>query len=132
MKKLIFITLCLIAFIGLSQELVPLKKVKPHKEYENILVKPYSSDANSSSFIIWVKKSVRLHKHAHHTENLYVISGKGELTLGDEILIIKKGDYINIPKDTPHALKVLSSKPIKVLSIQSPKFIGADRIYLDE
>ncbi len=132
MKKIFFVLICLVAFIGLSQELIPLKKVKPHKEYENILVKPYSSDANSSSFIIWVKKSVRLHKHQHHTENLYVISGKGELTLGDEILIIKKGDYINIPKDTPHALKVLSSKPIKVLSIQSPKFIGADRIYLDK
>jgi quercetin dioxygenase-like cupin family protein len=81
-------------------------------------------------FLIWVKKEVPLHKHLWHTENIYVIEGKGEMTLADEKFIIQKGDYINIPQNTPHALLVHSSKPIKVLSIQSPHFDGSDRIQL--
>jgi len=44
---------------------------------------------------------------------------------------INKGDYFNIPENTPHGLQVLSSSPIKVLSIQSPKFDGTDRILIN-
>ena len=132
MKKAFVIVFCLIAFIAISQDVVKLKKIKPDKEYENILVKPYSSDKNSSSYIIWVKKEVRLHKHEHHTENLFVVEGKGELTVGNNVHLIKKGDYINIPMGIPHGLIVTSSKPMKVLSIQSPIFLGFDRIFLDD
>lgn len=131
MKKTLLIALTLVTFFGITQ-ITSLKSVKPDKEYENIFVKAYASDEFQSSYIIWVKNGVRLHKHNHHTENLYVIEGKGELTVDDEIFVIKKGDYINIPKNTPHGLIVLSSKPMKVLSIQSPKFTGVDRIFLDE
>jgi len=58
--------------------------------------------------MIWVKDEVRLHKHNYHIENVYVISGKGEFRLSDKIFQIKKGDYINIPKNTPHSVKVTS------------------------
>lgn len=132
MKRLFIIALCSVTLVGISQDVIKFKDVKPEKEFENIHVKKISDDEAQTSFIIWVKKDVRLHKHEHHSESIYVLQGKGEMTLGDEKFVIKKGDYFNIPKNTPHALKVLSSAPIKVLSIQAPKFIGKDRIYLDK
>lgn len=130
MKKGLLIILAFITLSVFAQDILKLKKEKPHKDFENILVKKMSDDKNQTSFMIWVKDDVKLHKHAYHTENLYVIAGKGELTISGVTTTIKKGDYLTIPKNTPHALKVTSFKPIQVLSIQSPRFVGNDRIFI--
>lgn len=132
MKKLLLAFICLVAIITLAQDIKRLSDVEPEDDFENIWVKKVADDDEQTSFVIWVKENVRLHKHEHHSENIYVLGGKGEMTINDEKFVIKKGDYFNIPKNTPHALKVLSSSPVKVLSIQSPKFEGKDRIFLDE
>jgi mannose-6-phosphate isomerase-like protein (cupin superfamily) len=131
MKKSLLIALAFITLGAFAQGILKLKKQKPHKEFENILVKKVSDDKNQTSFMIWVKDEVKLHKHAYHTENLYVVSGKGQFTVGEKTILIKKGDYFTIPLGIPHSLKVTSFKPIQVLSIQSPRFIGNDRIFIN-
>lgn len=128
MKKILILIALTMGINTISQDIYKLKKEKPPAEYENILVKKISDSPEQTSFLIWIKKDVPLHKHAFHTENIYVISGKGEMILGDEKFVIQKGDFFTIPKNTPHALKVLSNVPVKVLSIQSPQFDGSDRI----
>lgn len=132
MKIWILILLTFVTISVFAQDILKLKKEKPHKDYENILVKKVSDDKNQTSFMIWVKDDVKMHKHAYHTENLYVVSGKGELTVSGVVVKIKKGDYLTIPKNTTHALKVTSFKPIQVLSIQSPRFVGNDRIFIEK
>lgn len=130
MKKLI-ISLTLVLTLAAIAQIDPnLNNHKPPSDYDNIHVEKISNDSNQTSFIIWIKKEVQLHKHEWHTENIYILDGKGEMTLGDEKFVVKKGDYFNIPEGTPHALKVLSSAPVKVLSIQSPFFDGSDRILI--
>ncbi|MEO9531495.1 MAG: cupin domain-containing protein [Crocinitomicaceae bacterium] len=124
--------LSLFAFIysfGFSQQVIHAAKQKASEDYENILVKKLSDDENQTSFMIWIKEGVALHKHVHHTENIFVLKGKGEMTINDEKFVIKKGDYFSIPKNSWHALKVLSSGPVQVISIQSPQFLGKDRIF---
>ena len=124
-------TIIIFGFQGISQDVFKLKKEKPDVIYENIHVRKISDSPEQTTFLIWIKNSVKLHKHVHHTENIYVISGNGELTIGDEKLVIKKGDFFTIPKNTPHGLEVRSSAPVKVLSIQSPQFKGVDRIFIN-
>jgi mannose-6-phosphate isomerase-like protein (cupin superfamily) len=132
MKKIIFLLLAIGAIQLIAQDVYRLKKEKPTASFDNIHVRKISDSDEQSSFLIWIRQSVRLHKHNHHTENIYVISGKGEMILGDEKFVIKKGDFFTIPKGTPHGLNVLSTKPVKVLSIQSPKFTGEDRIFINK
>lgn len=132
MKKTLLFTGILLAALAIGQDIVKLKDLKPDKEFDNIYIKKVSDDDHQSTFVIWVKEKVRLHKHEHHSENIYVLEGKGEMIIGDEKIVIKKGDYFNIPKNTPHGLNVLSSGPVKVLSIQSPQFLGNDRIFLED
>ncbi|MCB9223274.1 MAG: cupin domain-containing protein [Crocinitomicaceae bacterium] len=132
MKRIIIISTLVLAAVSFAQNIVGLKDLKPEKEFDNIFIKKVSDDDYQSTFVIWVKQKVRLHKHEHHSENIYVLEGKGEMVIGDEKFVIKKGDYFNIPKNTPHGLKVLSSSPVKVLSIQSPQFLGQDRIFLED
>lgn len=130
MKPILILGIALMT-MALSRQADPrLSNYIPVEPYDNIYVQKIADDTNQTSFLIWIKKEVPLHRHDWHTENVYILDGKGEMTLGDEKFVIRKGDYFNIPQGTPHALKVHSSTPVKVLSIQSPHFDGSDRILI--
>jgi len=106
------------------------RDLNPTEDYENIHVQKLYSDELASSFVIWIKESVRLHQHAVHTEHVYILAGKATMRLGEETLEVRKGDVVMIPPGTPHAVEV-KGKLLKVLSVQSPEFKGKDRIFLD-
>lgn len=128
---LVFMT-SVICCIGYGQSITSLKPLKPDTTYDNILVKKLSSDKFASAFVIWIKEGVKAHKHEVHTENLYVVEGKGDMKIGSETIQVKPGDYFVIPPGTAHSLKVTSGKAMKVLSVQSPEFLGKDRIFIDK
>ena len=102
--------------------------IKPPASYENIYNRPVFSDSLTSSFVIFIKKEVKSHKHVTHTEHVYILDGEGEMIVGDKKMKIKKGDIVLISKNTFHSLKVTSQTPMKVLSVQSPLFDGKDRV----
>ena len=114
-----------------AQDPTILKNIEPDAEYDNVHVKPISTDERASSFVIWVKKEVKAHYHAEHSEQIYVISGKGRMTLGEKSFEIKKGMWLFIPKGAVHSVVVTSKKPLKVLSVQAPEFKGKDRIFVE-
>ena len=43
-----------------------IKSIKADASFDNIKVVPMYSDDNSSTFVIFVKRSVPLHKHVYH------------------------------------------------------------------
>lgn len=132
--KLIMFRLSFLFFVMLlssecnAQSLTNIVHIQPQAEYENIHVHKLEGDTLVSSFVIWVKHSVPLHKHKSHSEHVYVLEGSGKMQLDGVEFLIKKGDIIFIPKNTIHGVEVTSSMPLKVLSIQAPKFIGKDRV----
>lgn len=132
MKHLLIFSCFLICSISYSQDLRSLKEMKPAANFENIHVEKISEDSLQSSFVIWIKSGVPEHFHAEHSENIYIISGKATMTLADSTFTIRAGDHLTIPKGTPHSVsKVFGRKPLQVLSIQSPKFDGSDRIFIE-
>jgi len=129
MCKYIFVLL-LLSKVLLAQLHHP-ANIQALKDYDNVNVQAIYSDSLGSMFVVWVKKSVPLHVHEHHTEYVQVISGKGRMMLGQEQFVVKKGDLIVIPKNTPHAVtKVYGRKPLKVISTQTPEFLGKDRVFI--
>ena len=101
-------------------------------EFDNISVKKLSTNHEATTFAIWIKKRVKLHKHLYHTENVIIEEGRGKFQLGDSVYQVKKGDVIVIPQDTWHGVIVNSKETMKVISIQSPQFLGKDRIFKNE
>lgn len=91
-------------------------------------VQPLHSDSLSSSFLICVPHEVKPHYHALHTEHVVVIDGEATLLLGGSLLRIGPGDVIAIPKGTVHAVTTTSPEPLRVASIQAPRFDGTDRV----
>ena len=110
-----------------------LQQLEPPKTFENVHIEKISEDELHSSFVIWVKKSVPEHYHAKHSESIYVLEGEALMTINDDQLIIKTGDHVHIPVGTWHSvIEVRSKEPIKVLSIQTPRFSGKDRVMKSE
>jgi mannose-6-phosphate isomerase-like protein (cupin superfamily) len=132
MKKLFLLCLLLPSVYGFSQNFQSLDTVKAYGDYENIYLRKLNSDSLVSSFVIFIKKEVKAHKHVSHSEHVYILDGEGEMTVGDKKMTVKKGDMIFIPKGTVHSLKVTSAAPVKVLSVQAPMFDGKDRVMAEE
>lgn len=115
-----------------AQRIMNLPDFQPEMAYENIHVHKLDTDPLASTFVIWVKNSVKEHYHQDHTEIVYVMEGTGVMTLGEETREVKPGDYIFIPKGTHHSVKVTSTDPMKVLSVQTPEFDGSDRVFVTQ
>jgi mannose-6-phosphate isomerase-like protein (cupin superfamily) len=128
MKILLCAALIYVSFQSHAQ-LYWYSKIK-QKQKENQVTK-ISEDSLYSTFLIVIPKKVALHFHKTHSENIVVIGGKAIMKLGNDTLVIQKGDQLTIPMNTPHeVIRVISKKPLTVYSIQSPKFDGSDRFLL--
>ena len=130
----LFLTIGLITMsvINLNAQSIHIPSgIKPSGDFGNIWSQELYSDTLVTSQIIWVRKTVELHKHEHHSEHVYVISGSGEMTLGGEHVSIVEGDFIIIPKNTQHSVEVSSAEPLKIISVMSPKFTGKDRVNIE-
>ena len=128
MKKILFPFFCFISLFCRAQNLQSLDTVKAYGDYENIYLRKVYSDSLVSSFVIFVKKEVKVHKHISHSEHVYILDGEGEMRAGDKKITVIKGDMVFIPKGTVHSLTVTSKTPMKVLSVQAPLFDGKDRV----
>ena len=125
------VILLLLPLFTFSQSQKSLPDINPVGEYDNISNQKLFSDSLASSFVIWIKKEVKPHKHLSHSEHVLILEGEGVMTIGNETFKVSQGDLLFIPKNTVHSLKTNSDKPVKVLSIQAPEFDGNDRVFVE-
>ncbi|MBI2269489.1 MAG: cupin domain-containing protein [Bacteroidetes bacterium] len=130
-KFILTFSFALLIVVSNAQSYQSLDTIKAPADFENIYSRPLYTDSLASSFVIFIKKEVKIHKHITHTEHVYILEGDGEMTLGDKKFKIKKGDMVFIPQNTPHSLKTTSKLPVKVVSLQSPMFDGKDRVFIE-
>ncbi len=131
--KFFFVLFLAIPMLVFSQNTIQTKGISIDHDFQNIYSLKLADDSLQTTFLICIKKNVAEHYHQTHTENIYVIEGKADMSINGIEQRIRKGDYLNIPMGTKHAVtKVPSRKPLKVLSIQSPQFDGTDRIIIKE
>jgi quercetin dioxygenase-like cupin family protein len=128
----------LVVYLTLSLGLQAQQVLQPGSEKiettEAVYNRMLYTDAQVSTFLIEIKNEVKEHYHQFHTEQVYVLSGKAEMKMGDSNRwrTIKEGDLIIIPANTPHAVRVKGKQALRVLSIQAPNFDGNDRIWVED
>ena len=130
MSQISIMFLILFTFVHTSkaQVVANLPEKSPSKEAENVAVEQLATDSLCTSFMIWIKGGVKHHFHQSHTECIYILEGSGEMTLADSTFTVNAGDFVQIPKGVVHA--VTATKPMKVLSIQTPQWIVEDRKFI--
>jgi len=126
--KAILISLLFLASLSSRAQRIDLYSRHAPDDWQNVSVEKIADDSLSTTFLIWVRGGVKKHFHQTHTEHVTVMEGTGEMTLGDSTFIVKPGDFLLIPKGTPHAVTAIS--PMKVLSIQTPRWTSDDRFFL--
>jgi mannose-6-phosphate isomerase-like protein (cupin superfamily) len=119
-------------FMGADAQRLDTDTVGSASKADNIYNRSAFSDSLASSFVIVIKREVKAHRHAAHSEHVMVLEGEGLMRLGENSFNIKKGDLVFIPKNTIHSVRCTSKMPLKVLSVQSPMFDGKDRIMVEE
>ncbi|MDG2226148.1 MAG: cupin domain-containing protein [Flavobacteriales bacterium] len=129
MKTSITLTFLFLIYIASAQTIKSTYNLEPAEEYDNLYIQKIDTDSLSTTFAIWIKLQVKMHKHLNHVENVYILEGTGEFTVSDSTYEVKKGDLIVIPKNTWHGVTISSKKPMKAISIQSPEFKGLDRVF---
>ncbi|NUM50292.1 MAG: cupin domain-containing protein [Flavobacteriales bacterium] len=127
----LFLFIYLLTGNMIAQNKTNIYTITPPKEFENILIEKLFSDSLSSSFIIWIKKEVKPHKHLYHTENILVLEGSAEMNIEGITHILNEGSFLIIPPHHVHSVKTTSKIPLKVLSVQSPEFDGTDRVQIE-
>ena len=60
------------------------------------------------------------HMHAREEEGFYVLDGELDFTAEDKTLRLGPGNYINMPKGTPHAFKNNTERPARMLITCAP------------
>jgi mannose-6-phosphate isomerase-like protein (cupin superfamily) len=128
MKTFYYLLFCCVVSSLRSQEIQSLTVLTPEQPYENVHLKKLHTDSLSTSFVIWIREEVRPHRHAFHSESIFVLEGTAKLVIGANTYRIKAGDFFNIPENTVHAVEVTSTLPLKIISIQAPEFKGEDRV----
>ncbi len=62
----------------------------------------------------------KFHTHPAREEIIYILEGEAEQWVEKEKRLLKPGEMAHIPKNTPHATRNPSDKPLLFLAILSP------------
>lgn len=130
--KHVFIVFLFLQVSFAQKETCATQKLPKRKATQNEMVTCFH-DSLQSSFRLTIPHRVVAHYHQFHTENIIVLQGRAEMRMNDTVICIKKGMHVSIPKGTIHSVeKVLSRRPLVVISVQSPYFDGKDRVLVSE
>ena len=73
-------------------------------------------------------KSLSLQRHMHRSEHWVVVAGKAKTTINDEIIFLKKGQSIYVPKGAIHRVENMEKYPLVFIEIQTGTYFGEDDI----
>lgn len=75
-------------------------------------------------------KAEVMHFHHHARQFFYILEGSAQMAFEDEIVLLQKGDGIEIPPRIEHRFENRSDQGVTFLVISAPKTQG-DRIDLE-
>jgi mannose-6-phosphate isomerase-like protein (cupin superfamily) len=71
---------------------------------------------------VTISRDAQKHYHTRLTEYYVILSGEGEMELGDERVAVKAGDVIMIPPGVAHVAR----GSFEIINVVSPAFDAAD------
>ncbi len=73
-------------------------------------------------------KKLSLQMHHHRAEHWVVVSGKANVTRGDETLVLSANESTYIPVGMRHRLENIGTMPLHLIEVQSGSYLGEDDI----
>ena len=87
--------------------------------YEFESLAPYKKDRHMEPFLVTLEPAKTEHERSTHDgqEFIYVLKGRMEVRLGDEIHVLEPGDSIYYDSTVPHLVKCHGEEPTKILAV---------------
>ncbi|MRS65903.1 cupin domain-containing protein [Larkinella terrae] len=89
--------------------------ILPTRDFRNLYVHPLREKDGIIQFILWVKIEVQPEDHHDERESFLILEGECECRIGGETVRLSAGDYVDIPLDVEHTVRVLSPEPVKAI-----------------
>lgn len=84
-------------------------------EYDSSYAKIINSDEEKTTMIVWLKDNAPEETHTNEYEKFLIVEGSCDITIGDEVHSLKRGDFLAIPLFIKHTLVVTSTYACKVI-----------------
>lgn len=69
-----------------------------------------------------------LQKHKHRAEHWVVVRGEAEVTIGDEIRVVRANESVYLPLGVVHRLANRGTVPVVLIEVQTGDYLGEDDI----
>jgi quercetin dioxygenase-like cupin family protein/ribosome-binding protein aMBF1 (putative translation factor) len=94
-------------------------KKEKHYGYEYESLAPHKKDRHMEPFLVTLKPSETEEERSTHDgqEFIFVLQGKMEVRLGEDIHLLEPGDSIYYDSTVPHLVKCHSKDPTKILAV---------------
>jgi len=79
-----------------------------------------------SHHLVQIRDREKLHVHRHHDMMAYLYQGWGTFKIGEKLVPLKPGDFVMVPKGTPHQFVNESQDVAVAYAVISPPFDKTD------
>ena len=73
-------------------------------------------------------KRLSLQRHRHRSENWVIVQGEALVTVGEQELLLRKGETVFIPAGARHRLENRGGEMLEVIEVQNGSYLGEDDI----
>ena len=98
---------------------------KPWGGYE---VLSNRADHKVKRIVVNAGERLSLQRHQKRSEHWFVVSGEGDVTLGEKLVRLRAGESVDIPKGSLHRVSNPGVEPLVFIEIQRGDYFGEDDI----
>jgi quercetin dioxygenase-like cupin family protein len=96
-------------------------EVKKGEERPGFTNKVLVKESTYTVGAVAVKDEIKAHRHKDGDHVIYIVSGQGTMTHGDQTITLKPGMVVHVPKGMVHALKAQGGE-LTLLDFAQPPF----------
>ncbi|MEM1318972.1 MAG: cupin domain-containing protein [Bacteroidota bacterium] len=83
--------------------------------YDNVHYHPIYKDEEKILMVLWIKENIPPETHPELEECFIILEGQCTCHIGGQILQLKTGDFLRLPQEGLHELRVTSAEPVKAI-----------------
>ncbi len=85
-------------------------------------------DHKVKRIVVNAGERLSLQRHQKRSEHWFVVSGEGDVTLGEKLIPVRAGDSVDIPQGSLHRVANPGVEPLVFIEIQRGDYFGEDDI----
>ncbi len=101
------------------------KVFRPWGSYESLI---RADNFQVKRIIVNPGQGLSLQMHHHRSEHWVVVTGRAQVTLGEQVFILEANQSTYIPVQTKHRLENIDEQPLCLIEVQCGDYLGEDDI----